>query len=106
MAQTTVSDLPDVCYEFKIIAPSTWELWMWSNGVARELGETSMDLNTGTGTWNEVKVKTQNDSVYLSVNDEEVKSFKNSNYIDHGLYLVVDDQKDDTVYFRDLQWVE
>jgi hypothetical protein len=99
-------NLPDKCYEFKIIGPSSWEQWTWNNGVGREWGETSNSLNRGEGAWNEMQVETLDDSIKLSVNTERVKSFKNLYFMDNGLYLAVDDQKEDTIYFRDIKLIK
>lgn len=94
-------NLPSRCYEFKIIGPSTWEQWTWNQGVGRDWGETSTSLNRGEGAWNEMKMEILNDSIWLGVNGETVKSFKNISFMNNGLLLVVDDQKEDTVFFKD-----
>jgi len=99
-------NLPDKCYEFKIIGPSSWELWTWTGGVGRDIGETLYSLNRGQGAWNEMQIEIVNDSVKLNVNSENVKSYKNLNFLDNGLYLTVDDQKDDTIYFKDIELIK
>lgn len=100
-------NIPDGCYEFKIVGPVSWEVWTWfGDGLGRYWGETSVSLARGEGAWNSIRITTENDSVNTYVNDELVNEFRNLNFLDNGLYITVEDSKDDTVYFRNAQLIK
>lgn len=101
-----MTNMPRPCDEFKILGPSGWERWFWRGGVGREWGNTSESLNSGEGAFNHMSIRTYNDSVFLSVNDEITIQDRNLDLMDNGLFLVVDDKKKDTVYFKDIQLVK
>ena len=92
---------PMGCYEFKILAPDDWErrTWFSDGGYGVSYGKAG-NINTGADSWNELGLSTSYDSVTLSVNEEEVHRFRNTYFMDNGLYITVDDLKEDTVYFR------
>jgi hypothetical protein len=97
-------NMPIDCYEVKIIGPTSWEVWTWRyGGMGRYWGETQVSLNRGQGSWNNIFIKTSNDSVSLKVNNEQVNKFKNVHFMDNGLYITVTDNKVDTVYFKDIE---
>ena len=95
-------NLPQYCYEFKLLGPCGWELWRWQGSVSRDMGYTSVSLNRGEGSWNQVEAELSDNSIELSVNSELVRTVA-SGSDETGLYLTVDDQKNDTVYFRNIE---
>lgn len=99
-------NLPVRCYEFKVIGPSTWEFWVWNNSISRVWGVTPKSLNRGPGSWNEILVEKENYGYLIRLNNDTIKTNTNFFLKDNGLYLVVDDQKDDTVYFRDVELIK
>jgi hypothetical protein len=100
-------NMPMNCYEFKILGPVSWEVWVWGNGgMGRYWGECATSLNRGEGAFNELSVKTDNDNVGLYVNSEKVDTFRNINFMDNGLYITVSDEKEDTLYFDNIRLVK
>lgn len=100
-------NMPIDCYEFKIIGPTSWEVWIWGDGgMGRYWGETPVSLYRGENSWNEIYVKTLNDRANLKVNHAQVDSFRNVNFMDNGLYITVTDNKEDTVFFKDIQLIK
>ena len=54
----------------------------------------------GLDAWNKLAIDNTQDTLELFVNDEMVDRFRNTLLLGTGLYLVADDQKDDTLFFR------
>ncbi|GAB4310566.1 MAG: hypothetical protein Kow00127_00100 [Bacteroidales bacterium] len=102
-ASGTIRDmvnLPEQCDEFKIVGPASWEVWFWRGGVGREWGTTAVNLNMGYDSWNRLAVDNTEDTVKLSVNNEMVYKYRNISLLSTGLLLVADDQKEDTLWFK------
>ena len=96
-----MNNMPQSCRELKILGPASWEVWYWSSGgVSRYWGTTATNLNMGLDAWNKLAIDNTQDTLELFVNDEMVDRFRNTLLLGTGLYLVADDQKDDTLFFR------
>ncbi len=99
-------NLPEECYEFKIIGPATWEYWVWHGSISRTWGETPKNLNSGPGSWNELQIEKRNYGILVLLNNDTIKPPTSVWLRDNGLYLVVDDQKIDSVYFKDVELIK
>lgn len=99
-------NIPAACYEFKIVGPSSWEVWTWNNGVGRYTGYTEISLNRGEGAFNKLSLTASNDSAICYVNSEQVDAFRNNSFMDNGLYITVSDEKDDTLYFDNIHLIK
>jgi len=72
-------------------------------GVGFEYGNFAQNLSLGKGSWHNISLLTFGDSIACSGNNEVVKKFRNLSFMDNGLYLTVEDKKQDTILFRNIK---
>jgi hypothetical protein len=102
-------NIPALGYLIDVIGPASWRLSYWnmisSGGVGFEYGNLSHNLPIGMGSITNISVVTFGDSMSFSVNNEMIKRCRNLNSLENGLYITVEDTKQDTIFFRDLKLV-
>lgn len=100
-------NMPASCYNISVAGPSTWKLEYWymetGGGISFDWGTTSQNLAIGAGSWNKISVTTFGDSIAYSVNSEEVKRLRNLSFMKNGLYITVEDSKNDTLFFNNIK---
>jgi len=99
-------NMPESCFNLAVAGPSVWRLEYWymdtGGGVGYDWGNTSQNLSMGKGSWNKIALITYGDSLVYAVNNEEVKRQRNFYFMKNGLYITVEDSKNDTLFFKDL----
>ncbi len=95
-------NIPASGYLFDVIGPASWRLSYWhpQGSVGFEYGTLPENLPLGSSYQYETGVRTIGDSIAFSVNGIELKKMRNEWMLDTGLYIVVDDTKQDTIYFN------
>jgi hypothetical protein len=101
-----MENIPASCYKFDIVGPASWRISNWfmetGGGASFIYGNTAQNLKIGVGNCNNVLLKTYGDSISCSVNSQTVTSFRNLHFINNGLFITVEDTKQDTIYFKDI----
>lgn len=99
-------NIPSSGYVFDVMGPASWRISYWyagtGGGVGFEYGNFAQNIELGKGSWHNISLTTFGDSIACSGNNEVVKTFRNLSFMDNGLYLTVEDKKQDTIVFRNI----
>jgi len=96
------ANVPHQGYSFLIKGPYSFNVWYahGQGGTGYDYGYTSERLNTGD-TPNKISLSNIKDSLSYSINDEVVYGFNNRSFMTSYVYLMVDDNRLDTLSFSD-----
>lgn len=103
----TNANVPYQGYSFLIKGPYSFQVWYahGQGGTGYDYGYTSERLNTGD-TPNKIFLSNIKDSLSYSINDERVYEFNNRSFMTSYVYLMVEDNRLDTLNFTDFKLTE
>lgn len=100
-----LDNIPKAGYLFDVIAPSGWRIGTYhiEGDAGWWYGNLPENLPLGNNYWHNISVTTFNDSLAFSVNNIEAYKQRNYEMLDQNLYIMVNDRRQDEVWFKDLK---
>lgn len=97
-------NMPMSGYVFDVVGPGEWRISYWhpQGGVGFEYGFLPQNLPLGRENWHNIGVETFSDSIAFSVNGDVMECIRNHSMLDNGLYILADDNKIDTLFFKNI----